>query len=63
MEAIRSIRDKYIFWPEAEERVEIARQMSRKYQIPNVAGITDRTLLELPFMPEADDKADYNGRK
>ena len=63
MEAIRSICDKYIFWPEAEERVEIARQMSRKYQIPNVAGITNGTLLELTCMPEADGKADYSGRK
>ena len=35
----------------------------KDYELPNVVGIIDGTLLELGIMPEADDKADYSGQK
>ena len=63
VEAIRSLREKYVRWPGEQERKDIAIRIMQKYQIPNVVGIIDGTLLQLAFMPEADDKADYSGRK
>ena len=63
VEAILSLRDEYIVWPNENERKEISRRILKKYQIPNSVGTIDGTLLELAFMPEADDKADYSGRK
>lgn len=63
VEAILSLRDEYIVWPNENERKEISKRILKKYQIPNSVGIIDGTLLQLAFMPEADDKADYSGRK
>ena len=60
---ILALQDKYVIWPDGEERKEIAARILRDYQLPNVVGIIDGTLLELGIMPEADDKADYSGRK
>ena len=63
VEAIRSLRDKYLYWPDEDERKDIAKRILNKYQIPNVVGIIDGTLLELAFMLESDDNAGYSGRK
>ena len=63
VEAIQSLRGKCVNWPSAEEMKKIAAQISKDNQILNPVGTIDSTLLELAIMPEADDKADYSGRK
>ena len=42
--AICSLRDEYVFWPDEEERNEIANRIMRDYGIPNTVGIADGTL-------------------
>ena len=55
-------KDAY-FWPDAEERKEIAHYFEEKYNIPNMVDIADGTLFPLAFKPLRDDFPDFNGRK
>eukprot|EP00977_Amphora_coffeiformis_P018999 scaffold6842_cov135-Amphora_coffeaeformis.AAC.1 len=61
--AIRSLRDKAIYWPDEEERQEIIVRMYAKYRIPQCIAVADGTLLPLTYEPQSEDAPDYSGRK
>jgi hypothetical protein len=61
--AIMSLRDKYIKWPDAEERKQIALQIHEEFKFPHCVGIVDGTLFPLAFEPTTEDAPDYSGRK
>jgi hypothetical protein len=61
--AIRSMREQYIAWPNADERKSIAKRFQDKYRFPKCIGIIDGTLTPLAFPPSTEDAADYHGRK
>ena len=63
VEALVSIRLKYISWPGEDERKEVASRIKDKYFLPNCVGLMDGTLSELRFRPSTDDTTDYSGRK
>jgi hypothetical protein len=63
VKAFNNIRRDYIFWPDAEERREIAQRIERKYHLRNCPMMTDGNLLRLSLKPESEDAADYHGRK
>ena len=62
-EAICSLRKSAVFWPDTEEREEIASRMKKKFDFPNCVGMGDGTLFPLQFSPSTDDACDYSGRK
>jgi hypothetical protein len=62
-DALRSLSDQFIRWPDAEERHSISQQIRSKYDFPHCVGIADGTLFPLAFAPESDDAPDYSGRK
>lgn len=43
--------DDTVFWPEADERKEIAKRIEEKYLFPNCVGFPDGTLLPLELKP------------
>jgi hypothetical protein len=61
--ALRSLREQYIRWPDAQERKEISRAIQQTYDFPHCVGIADGTLTPLAFEPETMDAPDYSGRK
>ena len=61
--ALNSLRDKYIFWPDADERKVISKRIEKKFFLPNMVAMMDGTLLPLGICPSSDDAADYSGRK
>jgi hypothetical protein len=61
--ALNSLRDKYITWPDENERKQIARRIEKKFFLPNAVSLMDGTLLPLAIAPSCDDAADYHGRK
>lgn len=61
--ALNSLRDKYITWPDENERKQIARRIEKKFFLPNAVSLMDGTLLPLGIAPSCDDAADYHGRK
>lgn len=61
--AIRSLRDQFYFWPDAEERRQIGKECAVIGDFPHCVGIADGTLFPLAFEPETEDAPDYNGRK
>jgi DDE superfamily endonuclease len=61
--AILSLRKKYYYWPDAEERQLIAREIHQLYDFPHCIGIADGTLTPLAFEPQTEDAPDYSGRK
>ena len=63
VEAICSLRDRVVFWPDEEERRIISERMKKKYDFPNCLGTGDGTLFPLASSPRTGDAADYNGRK
>jgi DDE superfamily endonuclease len=63
MRAILSLREKYLSWPNAEERCQIAREIHQLYNFPHCVGIADGTLFPLAFEPQTEDAPDYSGRK
>jgi DDE superfamily endonuclease len=63
MIAIRSLRDKAVFWPDESERQEIANRVRRDHTFPNCVGFIDGTLFPLSKCPSTDDAPDYSGRK
>ena len=63
VEALCSLRDEYITWPDEKERKEIASRIESEYIFPNCIGMMDGTLAPLCIAPLCDDAADYSGRK
>ena len=63
VEAICSLREKVVYWPDEEERQQIAARMESKYDWPNCVGMGDGTLLPLSRCPTTEDAPDYSGRK
>ena len=61
--AILSLRDKYIFWPDEEDRCQLAKSNEEKYHCPNAILYGDGTLHELMLAPQTPDRGDYHGRK
>ncbi|KAG7339863.1 DDE superfamily endonuclease [Nitzschia inconspicua] len=61
--ALCSLRDRYIQWPDAEERQQIAREIHMLYGFPHCVAIADGTLFPLATEPQTEDSPDYNGRK
>ena len=61
--AIRALSKDYIYWPSAEERKVIAKEIFPRYDFPHCVGIADGTLFPLAFEPETKDAPDYSGRK
>ena len=61
--ALRSLSDEYIQWPDAEERLVIAREIQKMYNFPHCVAIADGTLFPLAFEPHTLDAPDYSGRK
>ena len=63
MIAIRTLKNKYVRWPDINERKEIAARIYAKYNIPNCIAVADGTLLPLMTAPQTDDAPAYHGRK
>jgi DDE superfamily endonuclease len=63
MTAVRSLRDKVVFWPDEAERQEIANRVCRDFCFPNCVGFIDGTLFPLSKCPSTEDAPDYSGRK
>jgi DDE superfamily endonuclease len=61
--AILSLRNRYVYWPDEEERTLIAREIHKLYDFPHCVGIADGTLFPLGFEPQTEDAPDYSGRK
>ena len=62
-EAIGSLRDQVINWPDVDEREEISARMKQKFDFPSCVMVGDGTLFPLEFQPRCDDAPDYHGRK
>lgn len=62
-EAICKLSDRFLKWPDAEERAKIAKRMLIEYGWPNCVAIADGTLMPLAMEPETEDAPDYSGRK
>ena len=63
VKAICSLREKVVYWPDADERKAISSRMASEYGFPNCVGMGDGTLFPLAFAPATRDAADYSGRK
>ena len=63
IEAIRSLRDEVVTWPDEDERKQISQRMKDKYDFPGCVCMGDGTLFPLVFAPSTDDAPDYSGRK
>jgi len=61
--ALNNVWKEYIFWPDTDERMEIAQRIEQNYHLPNCPMMMDGTLLCLSLMPELQDSSDYHGRK
>jgi hypothetical protein len=61
--AIRSLREKFYYWPDADERIEIASRIQHEYTFRHCVGFADGTLNGLHWRPESHDAPDYSGRK
>lgn len=63
VKAIRSLRKDVLYWPDEEERNQIAKRITTKWDIPNCVAIADGTLFPLMSEPQSSDAPDYSGRK
>jgi hypothetical protein len=63
VKAICSLKSETVFWPEEEERKEIAARIMRQFDWPNCIGLIDGTLFPLALAPQTEDAPDYSGRK
>ena len=63
VEAVCSLREQVVFWPDHEERKAISTRMASEYGFPNCVGMGDGTLFPLAFAPSSEDASDYSGRK
>lgn len=61
--AILALSDRYLYWPDADERSKIAYEINVLYNFPHCVAIADGTLFPLAFEPETIDAPDYSGRK
>ena len=61
--AILSLRDKYYYWPDENERAQMSVAVHDKFQFPHCVGIADGMLFPLYFEPQTQDAPDYSGRK
>jgi hypothetical protein len=61
--ALRSLKDRFITWPDAQERFELGYEANVRYSIPHCVAIADGTLFPLANEPETEDAPDYSGRK
>ena len=55
-------KEQVLFWPESDERIEIANRIQTKFMFPNCVGITDGTLLPFELKPQLNGE-DYFCRK
>ena len=62
-EAIRSLREDFLTWPDEDERKEIAAAFQAIKPFPRCVGVADGTLFPLAFSPWSFDAPDYSGRK
>ena len=62
-EAITSLRDQAVSWPDEEERKLISARLEAEYDFPNCVGSGDGTLFPLASQPSTEDAPDYSGRK
>ena len=63
VKAIRNLRDKYLQWPDEDEKKLIAHRVNSICGLPNCVGMVDGTLFPLSFKPKRTDHADFKGRK
>ena len=63
IKAICSLRDRYLFWPNEQERKVLERLTYEEFGFPHCVGIADGTLFPLSFEPDSEDAPDYSGRK
>ena len=63
VEALLSLQDRVITWPNVKERSEIAQRFETQFNWRNCVGIMDGTLFPLAFRPRTEDAPDYSGRK
>ena len=61
-QAICSLRDQVVFWPDEEERRLIASHMKVRFDFPCCVGMGDWTLFPLTYQPTTEDAPDYSGR-
>ena len=61
--AILALSDRYLYWPDANERRKIAYKINVLYNFPHCVAIADGTLFPLAFEPKTMDAPDYSGRK
>lgn len=61
--ALLSLRDRYVYWPNLDERKKIAREIHQLYGFPHCVAIADGTLFPLASEPQTEDAPDYSGRK
>ena len=61
VEALNSIHSDWIHWPDANERVEIAKRIEKEFFFPNCISLMDGTRLPLAIQPCSSE--DYIGRK
>jgi DDE superfamily endonuclease len=61
--AILSLRNRFVYWPDEEERKQIGREIHKLYDFPHCVGIADGTLFPLAFEPQTEDAPDYSSRK
>lgn len=61
--SLLALKTTAIHWPDAEERLEIAKRFQDKFDFPHCVFIIDGTLFPLSTKPQLDDAAGYNGRK
>lgn len=52
-----------MYWPDEEERDQIALEIDSEFDFPGCVGIADGTLFPLATKPQTGDAADYSGRK
>ncbi|KAL7458591.1 hypothetical protein ACHAWC_010180 [Mediolabrus comicus] len=60
---IRTFGEENYYWPDENERREIAAFYKREFDLPNCVAVMDGTLLPLEFEPQTRDAGDYHGRK
>jgi hypothetical protein len=61
-QAIINLETAVVFWPEEDERREIAQRFQKDYVFPNCVAVGDGTLMGLAFKPSVAGE-DYNARK
>jgi hypothetical protein len=61
--AILSLRQKYLKWPNSDERKRLGKECNIKYGFPHCVGIADGSIFPLAFEPQTEDAPDYSGRK